>query len=238
MKTVKIAFAVALAVALFMNCGGDDPLQPSSALRASKPTTNQATSGSQSTLTPIRPVSGSQVLGFGVKVSWASKPHNGIDYRSNLWNTVTSVGPGALHFFTKPDADRFGSINPDGRGPAIWQKCLLSTGEPIYILYGHTADSWNDRSTGTGKTFKFNCTYKVKAPGTDLGAGVSVGQTAPVYNGGVAQPHLHLSVFKPKKDKNGVYYGPPSNGWGYSDIVLPTGEFINPEIFFKSYKLK
>src|SRR5262245_6547384 len=97
-----------------------------------------------------RPVPLQITLGFNVTPSWSIKPHNGIDYVSPLGNPILSVGPGGIITpvgYTKPNAHRFGSINPDGTGPAIWAKYTLASGEPIYVLVGHTADSWTDNST-------------------------------------------------------------------------------------------
>src|SRR5713101_202703 len=154
---------------------------------------------------PLRPAIGGQTLGFGRFVSWATKPHNGIDYASRLGNTIVSPGSGTLHVFTKPNAARFGSINPDGPGPALWLRLTLNTGDPVYVLYGHTADSWADSSRGQGRQFRFSCTYLTRAPGMSVQIGASIGRTAPFYNGGLAMPHLHMSVFKPYRDSSGNF---------------------------------
>jgi hypothetical protein len=181
-------------------------------------------------------------LGYGQWVSWASKPHNGIDYSSPLWNMVKSVGRGEVGAYTKPDAGRFGSISldplqPDGRGPAIWVRYTLASGEPVYVLYGHTADSWTDRSRWSGATFFFDCTYFVRGWGP-VGSGETIGRTAPFYNGGQLAPHLHLSVFKPARASSGGYNLPPRIGWGYSDLRVPEGEYLDPEIFLMTYRLQ
>jgi probable HAF family extracellular repeat protein len=196
--------------------------------------------GMDAQIQPARPVPANINLGFGASVSWSkSLPHNGIDYASTLGNQIASVGPGGIispSGFTKPDASRFGSIDPDHKGPAIWMRYSLATGEPIYVLYGHTAASWNDLSSGIGTaSFKFDCTYSVGWKGQDsIGSGVVVGRTAPFYNHRLLVPHLHVSVFKPNKSchNNTAYCSVPSSGWGYSKLNLPTGDYINPEDFF------
>lgn len=194
---------------------------------------------------PVKPVpsvgEGDPALDYGVHVSWAVLPHNGVDYSSNLSDEVKSVGKGIVHSYTKPDARWFGSINPDGRdgrGPAIWVRYKLETGEPIYVLYGHTATSWNDISAWSKRRFKFNCAYSIEwQPGDIITTGEQVGLSAPFYHSGIHQEHLHMSVFKPKKMHNGNYYGPPSSGWGYSELSLPTGDYIDPKIFSAEYYL-
>lgn len=199
-------------------------------------TCSQSFAGSSDT--PIRPMSGSIALGFGKTVSWSSKPHNGIDYSGSLNTWVKSVGKGTIHSYTKTTASRFGSINPDGAGPAVWLKYVQSSGAPIYVLLGHNAWSWDDRS-GKGKSgrFSFNCQYQIYwRPGQTVKPGELLNFIAPFYNGGRLQTHLHVSVFKPYRNGSG-YYGPPTSGWGYSDLKLSTGEYINPETFFTTYKL-
>ena len=109
---------------------------------------------------PVRPVANDITLGYGSVVSWSRSPHNGTDYHSPLGNPIRTVGPGGIiHKYTKADAGRFGSIDPNGGGPAVWVTYTLLTGEPIYVLYGHTATTWDDKSTGSGSTFQFNATY-------------------------------------------------------------------------------
>ncbi len=187
---------------------------------------------------PIRPVPGEIMLGYNQKVPWAHLPHNGIDYDSNLSDEVKSVGTGVIYPYTKPNAGRFGSIDPDGKGPAIWVRYKLSTGEPIYVLYGHTASSWVDSSKWIKNKFKFNCTYYIDWNAGDIvNSNTVIGYSASFYHSGTHQEHLHLSVFKPKKKKDGSYYGPPSSGWGYSNVNLPTGTYVDPEVFFTQYKL-
>lgn len=201
---------------------------------------------------PIKPVPsvgiGIPALDYGVPVSWASFPHNGIDYSSSLSDEVKSVGTGIVHSYTKPDASRFGSITPDGRGPAIWVRYKLANGEPIYVVYGHTATSWNDLSSWSKKKFTFNCSYSIEwRVDNKIMAGEQVGFSAPFYHSGTHQEHLHLSVFKPKQKSDGTYYGPPSSGWGYSPLELSTkndllkygalGSYINPDTFFSEYYL-
>ncbi len=201
---------------------------------------------------PVKPVPsvgvGDPALDYGVHVSWARFPHNGIDYSSNLSDEVKSVGTGIVHRFTEPNASRFGSIDPDGRGPAIWVRYKLSTGEPIYVLYGHTATSWNDLSSWLKRKFNFNCSYSIKwKAGDKIATGEQVGLSAPFYHSGSHQEHLHLSVFKPKQKSDGTYYGPPSTGWGYSPLDLTTkndlnkygalGSYIDPDDFFTGYYL-
>ena len=188
---------------------------------------------------PVRPVPDIVTLGFGATTSWSAEPHNGADYQSSVNNPILSVGPGGIIApagYTKPNASEFGSINPDGRGPAIWMRFTLATGEPIYVLYGHTANSWTDASIGVGTSaFQFNGAYKVQwQPGDYINAGTQLGYTAPFYNHTKLTPHLHISVFKPNKtcQNNAAYCTPPSNGWGYSRLHLPTGDFIDPEHFF------
>lgn len=68
---------------------------------------------------PTRPVQGDITLDFNEEVSWATKPHNGVDYSSALENEVISVGDGVVYKYTKSNAQGFGSIKPDGKGPAI-----------------------------------------------------------------------------------------------------------------------
>jgi murein DD-endopeptidase MepM/ murein hydrolase activator NlpD len=188
-------------------------------------------------VSPIRPVSGAVTLSYNKVVSWATKPHNGIDYRANLWTPIRAVGSGMVFSYTKPYADRFGSISPNGNGPAIWIKHTLQDGSPIYVLYGHTAFWWTNRSTTKNGRFTFSCDYGVinQRP---VAAGEVIGYTAPFYNGGQLATHLHLSVFKPNRLSNGQYAIPPSSGWGYSDTWTSQGQYIDPEAFLRSYKLK
>jgi hypothetical protein len=42
------------------------------------------------------------------------------------------------------------------------------------------------------------------------------------------------SVFKPTKvcHNNTEFCGPPTGKWGYNNLSLPTGDYINPEDFF------
>jgi hypothetical protein len=189
---------------------------------------------------PIRPTPGSIIrLGFNCPVSWASAPHNGIDYAAALRTAVLSAGAGVIHRYTKTTAGRFGSIDPDGNGPAIWVRYTLSTGDPIYGLYGHTALDWTDSSKIENKKFRFNCQYTQKwGIGARVGPCDCLGYTAPFYNGGVLQPHLHVSIFKPNQIAVGRYSDPPLRGWGYSAIHVPEGEYVNPEEFFLNYELK
>jgi hypothetical protein len=189
------------------------------------------------TYQPVRPVAPNITLGFDVYTTWRTQPHNGIDYVSNLGNVLMSVGGGGIISplgYTKPNASGFGSIDPDGAGPAIWMKYNLATGEPIYVLYGHTATSWDDATTGVGSAlFNFACTYTVQwHAGDSIGANTVVGQTAPYYLNTRRAPHLHVSVFKPNKTCNNGFCPPPLSGWGYSQIHLPTGDYINPEELF------
>jgi hypothetical protein len=212
----------------------------SSAIIVAKEEIVATTAIAQAPHQPFRPVSGGITLGFNKSVSWASKPHNGIDYVSSLGNQIKNVGTGLVYSYTKPNANRFGSINPDGNGPAVWLRYKLASGEPIYVLYGHSASSYNDSSTGSGRNFRFNCTYVIDWRSNNLvTGGINFLKTAPFYNGGRPAPHLHLSVFKPKRKSDGSYYGPPSSGWGYSDINLTEGTYINPEDFLTKevYKL-
>lgn len=168
-------------------------------------------------------------------------PHNGIDYKSPLFNEILSVGPdGVIHRNTKADAAGFGALNKDQKGPAVWVKYTLVSGDPIYVLFGHTAHSWEDKTT-VGADFKFDCTYTLNWKENDtVRANDAVGLTAPFYNTGISQPHLHLGVFKPNKTCNNSFCKPPSNCWGYGPLTTKDGEFINPEDFFTdpAYKLK
>lgn len=193
---------------------------------------------------PVKPVpsvgEGDPFPGYGDFVSWRKGvPHNGIDYDSSLHDEVKSVGSGIVHRFTETDASSFGAIDPDKKGPAIWVRYKLATGAPIYVLYGHTATSWHDSSTGLGtKKFKFNVSYSIKWTACDkIQTGETVGFSAPFYHSGTNQEHLHFSVFKPKQMSDGTYYGPPSSGWGYSKLSLPTGDYIDPKTFFAEYYL-
>jgi Tol biopolymer transport system component len=194
---------------------------------------------------PLRPIPNYDdiknpiTLDFDQDVSWADKPHNGIDYKSGLGGKILSVGNGIIYSYTKPYAERFGSINPNGKGPAIWVRYKLKTGEPIYVLYGHTSTTSNDNSRIKVKKekFVFDCSYTIKwKTGNFIATGEEVGMTAHFYRGGVLTPHLHFSVFKPKM-KDGSYDTPPNKGWGYSDIEKGSGEYIDPEIFFREYYL-
>jgi hypothetical protein len=186
---------------------------------------------------PIRPVSGPVTLSFNQSVSWADKPHNGMDYRASLATSIRAVGSGTVFYYTKPYAGRFGSISPDGNGPAIWIRHTLQDGSPIYVLYGHTAFWWTDRSGIRNGRFTFSCDYGV-IPQRAVAAGEVIGSTAPFYNGGKLATHLHLSVFKPNRLSNGQYATPPASGWGYSDVWTSQGQYIDPEVFLQSYKLQ
>jgi hypothetical protein len=188
-------------------------------------------------VSPIRPVSGTVTLSYDQSVSWATKPHNGIDYRASLGTSIRAVGSGTVFYYTKPNASRFGSITPDGNGPAIWIRHTLQDGSPIYVLYGHTAFWWTDRSGTTNGRFTFSCDYGVIGQRA-VAAGEVIGSTAPFYNGGKLGTHLHLSVFKPTRLSNGQYATPPSTGWGYSDAWTSQGQYIDPEAFLRSYKLQ
>jgi len=190
-------------------------------------------------LAPVPSVNyGPPTLDYDVNVPWAVFPHNGVDYNSGLGDEVKSVAKGIVHSFTKPNARRFGSIDPSGKGPAIWVKYKMATGEPIYVLYGHTATSWDDTSLWAKKRFKFNCTYSINLKSGDIvGTGESIGYTAPFYNGGSHAEHLHISVFKPRQKQDGTYAGPPSSGWGYSKMSMPSGDYIDPKVFFNEYIL-
>lgn len=188
-------------------------------------------------VSPIRPVSGTVTLSYNQNVSWSSKPHNGIDYRASLGTAIRAVGSGTVFSYTKAYAGRFGSISPDGNGPAIWIKHTLHDGSPVYVLYGHTAFWWTDRSATRNGIFTFNCAYGV-IPQRAVAAGEVIGNTAPFYNGGKLATHLHLSVFKPNRLANGQYATPPSSGWGYSDTWTSVGQYIDPELFLRTYKLK
>lgn len=194
--------------------------------------------GQTTTYQPARPVPPNITLGFGVTTSWASQPHSGTDYVSPLGNLLPSIGPGGViqpAGYTKPNAAAFGSIDPGGPGPAIWMKYTLATGEPIYVLYGHTATTWTDATTGIGSSslFSFNCAYQVQwKTGDSIGGNVIIGHTAPYYLSTRPAPHLHVGVFKPNMSCGNAYCPPPSTGWGYSQIHLSTGDFIDPEQFF------
>lgn len=190
---------------------------------------------------PVRPTKGNVTFEYNKSAAWASKPHNGTDYSSALNATIVSVGKGIIYGYTKPNASRFGSVNPDGAGPAIWITHKLSDGSPIYVLYGHTATTWNDKSSydKNKKKFTFDCTYSITLKsGSSVKPGERIGYTAPFYNNGVQATHVHISVFKPHYDgKNKTYYAPPSSGWGYSDVKVDTGEYVDPGVFFKKFKL-
>lgn len=104
------------------------------------------------------------------------------------------------------------------------------------MLYGHTADSWVCNSG-------IDCVYTVNwTTGDSVSTNSVIGITAPFFNGGTAQPHLHLGVFKPYKACKNGFCEPPSKCWGYGDLIPNTGEgeFIDPEEFFTNpaYKLK
>ncbi len=188
---------------------------------------------------PVLPVNGDIALDYKAYTTWRPvTPHNGIDYSSNLSNIIKAAGKGIVHSYTKVDASSFGAIGPDMDGPAIWIRHMLSSGEPVYILYGHTASSWVDNSYYDGGNFFFNCSYTISLQtGYEVNAGDTIGYSAPFYHSGELQTHLHLSVFKPKKKEDGTYYGPPNSGWGYSDLTLPTGNYIDPKVFFSNYHL-
>jgi hypothetical protein len=190
-------------------------------------------SATTSGVSPVRAVPGGQG-GYGFNQLVGGKRHTGIDYTSALSATVVSVGTGVIHSYTKTNAGSFGSINPNGNGPAIWVRYTLLTGAPIYILYGHTADSWSDTSyTDSHGNFHFSCSYQINwRSGDTVAVNTPIGKTAVFYNGGDPEPHLHLGCFLPKQAPNGSYYGPPSNGWGYGPINLTTGDWIDPEEFY------
>lgn len=247
-NVAKVAGAV-VALGLLAGCGltrGEGPTAPSPdepSQSTAPPSASDDDGGGVSAsaaapgVSPIRPVSGSVTLSYNQSVSWASKPHNGIDYRASLGTSIRAVGKGTVFYYTKPNASRFGSINPDGNGPAIWIKHTLHDGSPVYVLYGHTSYWWQDRSTTTNGRFSFNCTYGV-IPQRSVAAGEVIGSTAPFYNGGKLATHLHLSVFKPSRLSNGQYNVPPSSGWGYSDVWTSLGQYIDPELFLRTYKLQ
>jgi len=235
--TVGVTFCPATAGSVTDNLvvTSNDPNSPANILM----TGNGISTNGHLPITPVPSVEiGNPALDYGVSVSWATLPHNGIDYSSNLNDEVKSVGTGIVHRYTKATASRFGSISPDGRGPAIWVRYKLVSGEPVYVLYGHTATTWSDASTVVRKRFNFNCLYKIKwSPGDRINTGEAVGLSAPFYHSGVHQEHLHLSVFMPNRKKDGSYYEPPSSGWGYSNLNVREGNYINPKEFFNSYYL-
>jgi probable HAF family extracellular repeat protein len=201
---------------------------------------------------PVRPLPNTVILPFGAKPKYANGLlHNGTDYASTLANPILSVGPSGFIFdastdgYTKATSAEFGSIDPNGKGPTIWVRYTLSTGAPVYVLYGHTAacpapPCWNDQSTGSGKTFDFNSTYTVDWHSNDpIGIGTIMGYTAPYYLYGEADDHLHLGVFLPNKSCKGgtAYCEPPTNYWGYApSMTFPGGTYIDPQLFFSDAK--
>ena len=197
-------------------------------------------------VSPSRPVPDKVTLKFGAVVKWATSPHNGTDYTSPLSNPIANIGPGGtIDTYTKTTASGFGAIppQPSGNGPAIWVKYLLGSGAPVYVLYGHTASSWDDQSTGSGSTFTFNATYTINwKTGEAVGFPTTIGLTAPYYLYGLPAPHLHISVFVPNKSCSSgtAYCRPPTNGWGYSQSTFTTGQYVDPETFWgnQAYCLK
>ena len=188
---------------------------------------------------PVRPRPANIARGFDVATP--SGAHTGTDYDSMLGTPITSVGPGGtiIGSYTRPDAQGFGALEPKGktlgRGPAIWVKYTLVNGDPIYVLYGHTATSWSDYSTGVGTAqFTFDATYQIHwKPNDPIGAFTVIGETAPYYYGASFAAHLHLGVFKPSRAcSNNSFCPPPGSGWGYGPIHTAQGDFIDPEQFF------
>ncbi|MHC1742725.1 MAG: DUF362 domain-containing protein [Syntrophobacteraceae bacterium] len=187
---------------------------------------------------PFRPVQGAVTLGFGASVSGMRSPHHGADYASAVWEQVNGAGTGVIHRLTGARASGLGSIRPNGAGPGIWIRYKLANGEPVYVLYAHAATEWADSSVGAGtKAFRFRCTYAIKWQPGDIVQGEPLGLIAPFYNAKNLDAHLHVSVFKPGRDKRGTFYGPPSGGWEYGSAVVRTGTFIDPEEFFAEWYL-
>ena len=206
---------------------------------------------------PVRPVAGNPgARTFGTKVG--STYHNGVDYNSFTGNSVRSVGKGIV-YKCYPSAGSFGAIdcnpkkNHNYNGPVVFVKYKLATGAPVYLIYGHSANSWvdNSKNAGNDKKFTYSCSYKITIKeGQSVGTGESFLKTSPFYIYNSTAEHLHLSVFLPNKKKNSMYYeNPPSSEWGYSPsshtvkgtgskgkdnmyIEYPQGKYINPEDFF------
>ncbi|GAB2584944.1 hypothetical protein GCM10027190_37500 [Spirosoma areae] len=163
-----------------------------------------------------------QVLGFNVYAN--NGTHVGIDYKSDVGTSIKSVGRGRVHSYSGPSFGGFGALNPTKNGPCLWIEYRLTNGSPVYVLYGHNADTWKDNYP--------TLTYTVNLRSGDwVNAGQVIAKTAPFYNSGKYAPHLHLGVFKPKKGSL------PSGNWGYGSVSRAEGDFIDPAVFFSSYQL-
>ncbi|AEI48454.1 M23 family metallopeptidase [Runella slithyformis] len=165
---------------------------------------------------------------FG-RVKNGTKPHTGIDVMAVVDTEIRSAGRGVVHSYTSASASAFGALNPDKSGPAIWITYQDKDGQLYYLLYGHIASSY------TGTT-SYSITLKA---GSTVEDGQVIGKVAPFSNSGKRADHLHIGVYKPLKKTNGTYYGPPTSGWGYGTISRsPEGEFISPNTFFGTVRLK
>ena len=182
---------------------------------------------SQSPVRPFSNMSGSR-SDFGASKNGGT--HTGIDYTAVLSTGIVSVGRGKVHSYTGASHEGFGALNPQKNGSCIWIEYRLDSGEPIYVLFGHIANSWVDKYPSLAYTLNLRA-------GDWVNSGQSIANVAPFYNSGKIAQHLHLGVFKPKKKADGSYYGLPSTGWGYGTTSRTEGDFLNPEDFF-NYKLK
>lgn len=157
--------------------------------------------------------------------------HTGIDHSGAVGTEIQSVGKGRVHSYTGAYSDGFGALNPRKNGPVIFIEYRTSANEPIYVIYGHISTTYKD----TYPTLTYTQSL---SGGTWVSDGQVIGKIAPFYNSGISQPHLHMGVFKPKKKADGKYYGLPSSGWGYGTLSRTEGDFLNPNTFLTSTKLK
>jgi murein DD-endopeptidase MepM/ murein hydrolase activator NlpD len=201
---------------------------------------------------PGRPTTGTIMQGFTAQPN-GGNGHNGIDYRSSLSSAIVAVADGEI-ISVSAAISGFGAYpydksknGPKYRGPLIWVRHTLENGEPVYVMFGHTATSWVDQTTiqpdpknPKKQVFTFVCEYQVPTVGTRVRRGQTVGFSAPFYRTDppAHAEHLHLGVFKPRSNNTGGYFPPPIDLLGYGPYETSTGTWINPETFFATYVLK
>lgn len=188
--------------------------------------------------------------------------HLGIDYLNPPGDDVFSIGPGGQIKSFSTQISGYGAWGciyekvkgklecvqeqSYGNGPILWVEYTLVSGNPIYIQYGHTADSSN-QATQLGCNWVFQETYTINwILGAPVGSGVVVGKTTPYFwvadvrsnptsICGSSNEHLHFGVFKPNHSCSGgtAWCSPPTTQMGYGpNLVTPTGEWIDSALLF------